>query len=220
MKKLALALAFSTALAGCTTDPYTGEAKLSNTVGGAGLGAGLGAGAGYLIGRAAGVDAGRAALLGAGVGLIGGAGIGAYMDNQEAKLREQLRGTGVSVTRNGDQIILNMPSNITFPTDQASILPAFYPTLHSVALVLKEYDRSIVDVYGHTDSTGSDAHNLQLSQERAQSVGAFLASQGVDPRRLNEQGFGESRPIASNATEAGRAQNRRVEIAISPLRAG
>ena len=220
MKKLALARAMTAAFAGCTTDPYTGEAKLSNTVGGAGIGAGLGAGAGYLIGRATGVDAGRAALVGAGVGLLSGAGVGAYMDNQEAKLRAQLQGTGVSVTRVGDRIILNMPSNITFPTDQASILPAFYPTLNSVALVLKEYDRSIVDVYGHTDSQGSDAYNLQLSQQRASSVGQYLARQGIDPRRLNMQGFGESRPVASNATEAGRAQNRRVEIAISPLTAG
>ena len=154
MKKLALALALATALTGCTTDPYTGQPKLSNTVGGAGIGAGLGAGAGYLIGRAAGIDAGRAALVGAGIGVLSGGAVGAYMDDQEAKLRAQLQGTGVSVTRAGDRIILNMPSNITFPTDQASILPAFYPTLNSVALVLQEYDRSIVDVYGHTDSAG------------------------------------------------------------------
>ena len=220
MKKLALALALATALTGCTTDPYTGQPKLSNTVGGAGIGAGLGAGAGYLIGRAAGIDAGRAALVGAGIGVLSGGAVGAYMDDQEAKLRAQLQGTGVSVTRAGDRIILNMPSNITFPTDQASILPAFYPTLNSVALVLQEYDRSIVNVYGHTDSQGSDAYNLQLSQERAGSVSDYLASQGVNPRRLNTQGFGESQPVATNATEAGRAQNRRVEIAISPLTSG
>ncbi|UIJ71889.1 OmpA family protein [Aurantimonas sp. HBX-1] len=220
MKKLALVLAFTTAFAGCTTDPYTGQSQLSNTVGGAGIGAGVGALGGYLVGRATGVDAGRAALIGAGIGTIGGAGVGAYMDNQEAKLRAQLQGTGVSVTRVGDRIILNMPSNITFPTDQASILPGFYPTLTSVALVLKEFDRSIVDVYGHTDSQGSDAYNFQLSQQRASSVSQYLASQGVNPRRLNTQGFGETQPVASNATESGRAQNRRVEIAISPLTAG
>ncbi|MBB4003843.1 MAG: OmpA family protein [Aurantimonas endophytica] len=220
MKKIALVLALSTALAGCTTNPYTGESQLSNTVGGAGVGAGVGALGGYLVGRATGVDAGRAALIGAGIGTIGGAGVGAYMDNQEAKLRAQLQGTGVSVTRVGDRIILNMPSNITFPTDQSSILPGFYSTLTSVALVLKEFDRSIVDVYGHTDSQGSDAYNFQLSQRRASSVSQYLASQGVDPRRLNTQGFGETQPVASNDTESGRAQNRRVEIAISPLTAG
>ncbi|EAS48741.1 MAG: OmpA family protein [Aurantimonas coralicida] len=220
MKKLAFVLALTVAFAGCTTDPYTGEQKLSNTVGGAGIGAGVGALGGYLVGRAAGVDSGRAALIGAGIGTLGGGAVGAYMDNQEAKLRDQLRGTGVSVTRVGDRIILNMPSNITFPTDQSSILPAFYPTLNSVALVLKEYDKSIVNVYGHTDSQGSDGYNFTLSQQRASSVSQLLASQGVDPRRLNTQGFGESQPVASNDTESGRAQNRRVEIAISPLTAG
>ena len=220
MKKLALVLALTTAVAGCTTDPYTGEAKLSNTVGGAGIGAGVGALGGYLVGEATGADSGRAALIGAGVGVLAGGSIGAYMDSQEDKLRRQLQGTGVSVTRAGDRIILNMPSNITFPSDQASILPAFYPTLSSVALVLQEFDKSIVDVYGHTDSQGSDAYNLQLSQQRATSVSQFLASQGVNPRRLNTQGFGESQPVATNDSEQGRAKNRRVEIAISPLRAG
>ncbi|WP_102961252.1 OmpA family protein [Mangrovicella endophytica] len=220
MKKLCLALAFTAAFAGCTTDPYTGESKLSNTVGGAGIGAGVGALGGYVVGRATGVDAGRAALIGAGIGAIGGGGIGAYMDSQEDKLRRQLQGTGVSVTRVGDRIILNMPSNITFPTDQASILPGFYPTLTSVALVLKEFDKSIVDVDGHTDSQGSDAYNLRLSEDRADSVSQFLVSQGVSPRRLNAQGYGESRPVASNATADGRAENRRVEISISPLQAG
>ncbi|HDZ72708.1 MAG TPA: cell envelope biogenesis protein OmpA [Aurantimonas coralicida] len=220
MKKLALVLALTAAVAGCTTDPYTGEAKLSNTVGGAGIGAGVGALGGYLVGEATGADSGRAALIGAGVGVLAGGSVGAYMDSQEDKLRRQLQGTGVSVTRAGDRIILNMPSNITFPSDQSSILPAFYPTLSSVALVLQEFDKSIVDVYGHTDSQGSDAYNLQLSQQRATSVSQFLASQGVNPRRLNTQGFGESQPVATNDSEQGRAKNRRVEIAISPLRAG
>ena len=217
MKKLALALALTTAFAGCTTDPYTGEQKISNTLGGAGIGAGVGALGGYVVGRATGTDAGRAALIGAGIGTLTGGGIGLYMDNQEAKLRAQLRGTGVSVTRVGDRIILNMPSNITFPSDQASILPGFYQTLNSVALVLEEFDKSIVDVYGHTDGQGSDSYNLRLSQDRASSVSQYLASQGVNPRRLNTQGFGESRPIADNSSDAGRAANRRVEIQIAPL---
>ncbi|MBO0661811.1 OmpA family protein [Jiella sp. MQZ9-1] len=220
MRKLALALALTAAVAGCTTDPYTGEEKISNTLGGAGIGAGIGALGGYVVGRATGHNAGKAALIGAGIGALSGGGIGLYMDNQEAKLRQQLRGTGVSVTRVGDRIILNMPSNITFPTDQASILSGFYPTLNSVALVLKEFDKSIVDVDGFTDSTGSADYNLRLSQDRASSVSQYLASQGIDPRRLNTQGFGETRPVATNATEAGRAQNRRVEISISPLTSG
>ncbi|KQT85491.1 OmpA family protein [Aurantimonas sp. Leaf443] len=220
MKKIILVAMCAGLLAGCTANPYTGEQQISRTMGGAGLGAGVGALGGYVIGRATGIDPGRAALVGAGVGLIGGGSIGAYMDNQEAQLRQQLQGTGVSVTRVGDRIILNMPSNITFPTDQASILPAFYPTLNSVAIVLRKFDKTIVDVYGHTDSQGSDGYNLQLSQQRASSVSQLLASQGVSPNRLNTQGFGESRPVASNATEDGRAQNRRVEISISPLQGG
>ena len=220
MKKLVLALLLTAAFAGCTTDPYTGQSQLSNTAGGAGIGAGVGALGGYLVGRATGIDAGSAALVGAGVGLLSGGAVGGYMDSQEAQLRDQLRSTGVSVTRVGDRIILNMPSNITFPSDQASILPGFYETLNSVALVLKKFDRSIVNVYGHTDSQGSDAYNLRLSQDRASAVSQYLSSQGVDPRRLNSQGFGESQPVASNGTDAGRAHNRRVEIAISPLTEG
>ncbi|SKA08734.1 OmpA family protein [Consotaella salsifontis] len=220
MKKIALALALTAALAGCTTDPYTGEQKLSNTAGGAGIGAGVGALGGYLVGRATGQDAGRAALLGAGIGAIGGAGVGAYMDNQEAELRRQLQGTGVSVTRQGDRIILNMPSNITFPTNGDAILPGFYDTLNSVAIVLRKFDKTIVDVAGHTDSQGSDSYNFALSQRRASAVAQYLTSQGLNPQRFNVQGYGESAPIADNSSEAGRAQNRRVEIAISPLQAG
>lgn len=220
IKKIAAILCLSVALAGCTTDPYTGEMKISNTLGGAGLGTGLGAAGGYLVARATGSDEATAAAIGAGIGGLAGAGIGAYMDNQEAQLRQQLQGTGVSVTRVGDRIILNMPSNVTFPTDQSQILPAFYPTLDSVAIVLQKFDETIVNVYGHTDSQGSDGYNLTLSQRRASSVSQFLAGRGVNPNRLNTQGYGESQPIADNSTEAGRARNRRVEVQISPLSAG
>ncbi len=207
-------------LAGCTTDPYTGESRISNTAGGVGLGAGVGALGGYLVGRAAGVDEGNAALIGAGIGALGGGAIGTYMDRQEDALRRTLQGSGVSVTRVGDRIILNMPSNITFPTDGDRILPGFEQTLQAVALVFLEYRDSIIDIDGHTDSQGSDSYNLALSQRRAGAVAQYLASRGISGSRLNDRGFGESRPIASNATEAGRAQNRRVEIAISPLRGG
>ncbi|WP_306228847.1 OmpA family protein [Mangrovibrevibacter kandeliae] len=220
MKKTMAAAAIATLLAGCTTNPYTGESQLSNTVGGAGIGAGVGALGGYVVGRATGMDAGRAALVGAGIGAIGGAGVGAYMDNQEAELRAQLQGTGVSVTRVGDQIVLNMPSNITFPTDGDQIRADFYPVLNSVALVLNKFDQSIVQVDGHTDSQGSDGYNLALSQRRAESVAQYLEAQRVDGRRLDVQGFGERQPIASNDTEAGRAQNRRVEVRIAPRAAG
>ena len=134
-----------------------------------------------------------------------------------AELRAQLQGTGISVTRNGNQIILNMPSNITFATDQDQVMSAFYPTLNSVALVLKKFNQTIVDVYGHTDSTGNDQYNYELSERRAMSVANYLYSQGIDGRRFAVQGFGETRPIASNATPDGRAANRRVEIQLSPL---
>lgn len=211
--QIAAATACSLALGACTTDPYTGQQQISNAAGGAALGAVAGAGLGLLAGG----DDRRNALLGAGIGALAGGAVGGYMDSQEARLRAQLQGTGVSVTRVGDNIILNMPSNITFATDQAAVRPEFYDVLNSVVLVLREFDRTLVDVYGHTDDTGSDSYNLDLSQRRAQSVLAYLTSQGLDPRRFYAQGYGESRPIADNATEAGRAANRRVEIRIVPI---
>jgi len=214
MKHIVAAAVAGALLAGCTTDPYTGQQKVSNTMGGAALGAAAGAGLGLLAG---GNDR-RNALLGAGIGAIAGGLAGGYMDKQEAELRNQLQGTGVSVTRRGDQIILNMPSNITFDTDQSAVKPQFYATLNSVVLVLRKFDRTLVDVYGFTDSTGSPQHNQVLSQERAQSVAGYLTSQGLDPRRFAVQGYGESQPVASNATAEGRSANRRVEIQISPLR--
>ena len=212
-KRIVAATVAGAMLAACTTDPFTGEQKVSNTAGGAALGALAGAGLGLLGG---GNDR-RNALIGAGIGALAGGAVGAYMDNQEAELRAQLQGTGVSVTRIGDQIVLNMPSNITFATDQDAVKAAFYPTLNSVALVLKKFNRTTVDVYGFTDDTGSEQHNFDLSQRRALSVANYLSGQGVNSRRFAVTGFGETRPVASNATEAGRAQNRRVEIQLSPL---
>ncbi|MDN2568529.1 OmpA family protein [Aquibium sp. A9E412] len=212
-KRLFAVSAAALFVAACTTDPYTGQQKVSNTAGGAALGALAGAGVGLLAGG----DDRRNALIGAGLGALAGGAVGAYMDQQEAQLRAQLQGTGVSVTRDGQFIVLNMPSNITFATDQDSIMPSFYSTLNSVALVLQEYNRTLVDVYGHTDSTGDEGYNLRLSQRRAGSVANYLTAQGVDPRRFSIIGLGETQPIASNATEAGRAQNRRVEIRLAPL---
>lgn len=217
MKKLAiLASAGALALGACTTDPYTGERKASNTAIGAGIGAAVGALGGAVIG---GGDTRKRMLIGAGVGALAGGAVGYYMDRQEAELRQRLQRTGVSVTRVGDEIILNMPSNITFDVDEANIKPNFYDVLNSVAIVLDEYDKTLVDVIGHTDSTGSAEYNIDLSLRRAQSVAEYLASQGVDRRRLLVKGYGEERPIASNDTPEGRALNRRVEIRISPLRA-
>ena len=220
MKKIAIAAVAAIYLSGCTTtDPYTGEQKMSNTAGGALIGAGLGAATGLLVGGSA---RGRrdAALVGAGIGALGGGLIGNYMDSQESELRAQLQGTGVSVTRAGDRIILNMPSNITFATDQDQVMPGFYSTLNSVAIVLRKFNKTLVDVDGHTDSTGNPGYNQGLSERRAASVANYLASQGVDQRRMSAIGYGQDRPIASNASEAGRAQNRRVEISIAPIREG
>ena len=205
-------------LSACSSvNPYTGNSQISNTTGGVLLGAGGGAVAGAIIGSATGADPRVAALIGAGIGGLTGAAIGSYMDQQERELRAQLQGTGVSVTRVGDQIILNMPSNITFGVDSSTVQPRFNETLISVGLVLKKFNKTIIDVYGHTDNTGSDSHNQDLSQRRAVSVATILANQGVDQRRFFIEGRGETDPIASNASESGRAQNRRVEIQLSPI---
>ncbi len=200
-------------LAGCTTDPYTGEEKPSNTlIGGLG-GAAAGAAAGAIGGAIAG-DAGKGAAIGAAVGGIAGLGIGAYMDRQESILREKLAGTGVRIVRDGDDIRLIMPNDITFATDQATVRPQFYRTLNAVATVLNGFPETQVIVTGHTDSTGSAAYNQRLSERRAMAVVQYLTAQGVNPARLEGRGMGETAPIASNRTAAGRARNRRVEIRI------
>ncbi len=206
-------------LSACTTNPYTGERQASKAGVGAGIGAAVGAVAGVLSGDDA-DERRKRALIGAGVGALAGAGIGAYMDRQEARLREELQGTGVSVTRIGDDIILNMPGNITFATNQAAIESNFYPVLNSVSKVAKEFDKTLIDVAGHTDSTGTVAYNMQLSQRRADSVAQYLQTQGVDPARIYAEGYGPHYPIADNSTTQGRAENRRVEIALKPLTRG
>ncbi|UCE86379.1 MAG: OmpA family protein [Deltaproteobacteria bacterium] len=202
-------------LGGCTTNPFTGEKQVSKTA----KGAAIGAGAGAAIGAISGGDRAKRALIGAGVGALAGGAVGAYMDAQESKLRAQLEGTGVSVTRVGDSLVLNMPGNVTFDTDRADIRAGFYDVLNSVALVLKEFDKTIIEVAGHTDSTGSYEHNQDLSERRADSVAQYLRSQGIDGRRILSRGFGEMKPIATNATPAGREQNRRVQLTLVPLTA-
>lgn len=200
----------------CTTNPYTGEEKASN----AAKGAAIGAAAGAVVGVITGDDADerrKNALIGAGVGAIAGGAVGAYMDAQEAKLREQLEGTGVSVTRLGDDIVLNMPGNVTFDVNQSAVKSNFYPVLNSVALVLDEFDKTLIDVNGHTDSTGSVEYNMGLSNRRAVSVTDYLAAQGVEDERLFTQGFGPHYPVADNTTTEGRSLNRRVELILKPL---
>ena len=202
---------------GCaTTDPYTGERKASKTT----IGAAAGAAGGAAIGALTGGKRGRRALYGAAAGALAGGAVGFYMDRQEAKLREQLQRTGVSVTRNGDQIILNMPGNVTFDTDSASVKPQFYEVLDSVALVLNEYNKTFVDVIGHTDSTGSNEYNQRLSEERAQSVATYLMGRQVNADRFVIRGAGETQPVADNASPDGRALNRRVEIYLTPITHG
>ncbi|MBX3705073.1 MAG: OmpA family protein [Pseudomonadales bacterium] len=202
--------------AACTTNPYTGEREASKKAWGAGIGAGVGAVVGVLTGKDA-DDRRKRALIGAGVGALGGTAVGAYMDAQENKLREQLAGTGVSVTRVGNDIILNMPGNITFDVNRAEISAGFYDVLNSVVLVAKEYDKTLIDVAGHTDSTGTMALNMDLSQRRADSVARYLESQGVARMRLDAKGYGPNYPVADNATAEGRQLNRRVELALKPL---
>ncbi|MCU5772330.1 OmpA family lipoprotein [Erwiniaceae bacterium BAC15a-03b] len=212
---IALLLSGTIALSGCTTNPYTGESQAGKAGIGAGLGAALGAGVGVLSSSKK--DRGKGALIGAAAGAALGGGAGYYMDVQEAKLREKMKGTGVSVTRNGDNIILNMPNNVTFDSSSSTLKPAGANTLTGVAMVLKEYPKTAVTIIGHTDSTGTRALNMTLSQQRADSVGSSLITQGVAANRIRTQGLGPDHPIASNSTADGKAQNRRVEITLSPL---
>ena len=213
LRTLTLTMAITLALAGCqTTDPYTGEEKTSNTTKGAGIGAVGGAIAGAIFGGSR-----KAVLIGAGIGALAGGVAGNYMDKQEAELRTRLQNTGVSVTRVGDSIVLNMPGNVTFATDSSNISADFYRVLDSVALVINEFEKTYVDVIGHTDSTGRAEYNQQLSVARASSVARYLESQKVVPQRVNTQGMGQNAPIASNDTPEGRSLNRRVEIRLTPL---
>lgn len=221
MKTITAAISLSCVLmlSSCATyDPYTGEQEVSNAGKGAGIGAGVAAVVAYLANKDK--DAGKRnerILKAAAGGAVIGGGVGYYMDTQEAKLREQLRGSGVSVVREGDNINLVMPGNITFASGNANIASDFLSVLDSVVLVLQEFDKTLVVVSGHTDSSGSDALNQRLSEQRAQSVSSYFNNSGIITDRLEVIGFGETQPIASNATEAGKQQNRRVEISLIPI---
>lgn len=216
-KLLTLAALSATALTGaCVTDPVTGEKRVSR----AAIGGGVGVLGGYLLGDLVGGRNDRTEkIIGAGIGGLAGVAVGSYIDRQEQELRRRTAGTDVEVIRQGDDLVLRMPSNVTFATNQSAVQPQFRPTLDQVADVLRNYEQTYVDVYGHTDSTGSDSYNLTLSEQRANSVRDYLASRGVQSARLGIRGFGETQPIASNDTEEGRAENRRVEIKIVPIRA-
>ena len=195
-------------LSACATDPYTGERKVSNSAWGTGIGALAGAGIGALAGGE------KGALIGAGVGAAAGLGTGAYMDVQAQALRRELLNTGVQVKKINNQIYLIMPGNITFDSNDANIKVSFQPVLNSIAKVIKEYNKTMVQANGYTDSTGSAALNNSLSLMRANSVSNYLRIKGVEANRIVANGYGSSNPIASNSTAMGREQNRRVEIVL------
>jgi outer membrane protein OmpA-like peptidoglycan-associated protein len=213
-----LLLVLSTlALAGCETmNPYTQESETSNATKGAIIGAVAGAAVGLASGDDA-VERRQHALIGAGVGALAGGSIGYYMDRQEAKLRAELQGSGVSVTRIGDNITLNMPGNVTFATNSSDLSPAFFDVLNSVSKVLTEFDRTVVEVAGHTDSSGSESYNQALSERRANAVAAYLRSQKITDQRLLTVGMGETMAVADNSSASGKETNRRVEITMVPV---
>lgn len=214
--KIMLLTAMTTLVTGCMTyDPYTGEEKVSSATTGAVIGAVAGAAVGAATSSKK--DRAKGALIGAAAGGAVGGGVGYYMDKQEAQLRHQLQETGVSVERNGNEIKLIMPGNITFESGKANIQDSFQPVLNSISLVLKEFDKTAIKVVGHTDSTGSLSMNQTLSEQRADSVKLALQAHNVASGRIHASGVGPRYPIASNDTPAGRQQNRRVELSLLPL---
>jgi len=210
---LLVVVAASVSLAGCAaTDDFMTNPEKAKTRQGTAIGAGAGAVAGLLIG-----GGWEGALIGAGVGALAGGAVGNYQDKQEKKLRQQMAGTGVEVVRKGDNITLDMPGNVTFAFDSAALNPQFNSVLDKVAQTLTEYDQTVIQIAGHTDSTGTHAYNMKLSEQRASSVKSYLAGRGVPAKRMQTVGAGPDHPIADNSTEAGRAENRRVEITIVPV---
>lgn len=215
MKKLIVLLSVL-AFVGCTTvDPQTGENNPNKT----GKGAGIGAIAGAVLGAAASSkkDRGRGAVTGAVLGAAVGGGVGHYMDRQEKELREKLKDSGVQVNRQGDNLNLIMPGNITFAVNKSDIRSDFYSVLNSVSQALKEYDQTTVRISGYTDSTGPLSLNQRLSEDRANSVRTYLIAQGIATNRIDSAGYGPANPIASNGSDEGRQANRRVEIKLIPI---
>ena len=202
-------------LTACVTDPETGQKRISNTAIG-GIGGALG---GYLLGDLIGGRNSRTEeIVGAGIGAVAGAGVGYYMDQQEKKLRERTAGTGIDVERQGDQLVLNMPGDVTFDYNSALVKSQFRGALDSVASTLAEYPSTYIDVYGHTDSTGSDSYNQGLSERRAASVADYLGGRGIQRARMATQGYGETQlKCTPERSEADYQCNRRVEIRIAPV---
>jgi outer membrane protein OmpA-like peptidoglycan-associated protein len=203
------------ALAGCEAmDSFAHDPDKAKTRSGAGYGAAAGAVVGLLT---AGSNPFKSAMIGAAAGALVGGAAGNYMDRQEAKLRQQMAGTGVDVVRKDDNITLAMPGNVTFAFNSADLNAQFYPVLDKVAATMKEFDKTVIEVAGHTDNVGSEQYNQALSERRSASVAAYLASRGVPGARVVTIGAGEAHPVASNDTDEGRSQNRRVEITIVPV---
>ena len=224
IRNLSIGLASAAVLSACATggsyvqsDPYGNPTQQQNRTGkGALIGTAIGVAAGLLSGDNA-TERRQRAMVGAGIGALAGAAIGNYQDRQERALRERTANTGIDVQRQGDNITLNLPDGITFDFGKATLKPQFYTALNGVAGTLREYNQTMIEVVGHTDNIGSDAYNLQLSKQRADAVAAYLQAQGVQSVRIQTLGAGKAYPIADNSTEAGRAQNRRVEITLVPI---
>jgi outer membrane protein OmpA-like peptidoglycan-associated protein len=197
-------------LSACVTDPNTGQRYASRTA----IGTAGGAGLGYLLGSVIGGKTAR--ILGAGIGGVAGGVVGYQMDKQIKELKEQTAGSGIDVTEQGDGFLVNLP-DVTFAVNSTTISPSFQASLDKVASSLVQYPNSLIDIYGHTDSTGSDSYNMDLSKRRADSVAAYLASRGVSASRMQAMGMGEGYPVADNTTAEGRALNRRVEIKVTPV---
>ena len=218
LKIAALAASLAMFVSGCAT--YTGQTNDPNdpnrTQRGALIGAAIGAAAGLLSGGDA-VERRQRAMVGAGVGALAGGAVGVYQDRQEAELRRETAGTGIDVSRDGDVIKLNLPDGVTFDFAKYDLKPQFYPALNTVAATLREYNQTIVEVSGHTDSVGSDAANQTLSERRANSVASYLIGQGLLRERFEIVGMGERYPVASNDNDSGRSLNRRVEIRLLPV---
>jgi len=219
LKKIGVPMAaIALGLVACTTtDPYTGEQVRSNTRTGAIAGAGAGALLGYLTNTNRSEQGRRNALIGAGVGALAGAGIGAYMDRQQEQLRRDLAGTGADIERQGENLLIRMPADVTFAVNSADLRPDFFGPLDRMAQTIQQYPQTTVDIIGHADSTGNPTYNQGLSERRASSVASYLISRGVQRERMLVLGRGDTQPIASNATVEGRAQNRRVEVMLRPL---
>lgn len=219
LKLATLAATLALFVSGCAT--YTGQTNDPNdpnrTQRGALIGAAIGTAAGLLSGGNA-VERRQRAMVGAGVGALAGGAVGVYQDRQEADLRRQTAGTGIDVSRDGDVIKLNLPDGVTFDFAKYDLKPQFYPALNTVAATLREYNQTIVEVSGHTDSVGSDAVNQTLSERRANSIASYLIGQGLMRERFEVVGMGKRYPVASNDTDSGRSLNRRVEIRLLPLR--